>query len=417
MSTTSTVGRIGQKSSEGNSNHRNHSVRNEVGATVAKLLNYCKAEGWAGYDPYDVLNSRLFKALPFLNYRVPRILFTQAFKRSPVNLRPLLLVPKTVNAKGVALFLSAFLKLSDAGQGSYEDLCTSMVDRLSDLRFPDDQYSCWGYSFPWQTRTIVVPAGTPNLVCTLFVANALLDMYEQRGDQRCFSMAVSSAHYILDKLYWYEDAGKCGFDYPQPGLRSQIHNANLLASAFLCRVCKLTGETGMLGPALNVARYSAAAQQSDGSWFYGEKPSQHWIDNFHTGYNLSALRQIGEYLGTDEFLPYVEKGFEFYKSHFIREDGVARYFHEKTYPIDIHCIAQSILTLLEFQYLDSENEARAISVFKWAMQNMWDEHGFFYYRALRSFKVKTSYMRWSQAWMLLALSTLLCELNSTETAN
>jgi len=49
----------------------------------------------------------------------------------------------------------------------------------------------------------------------------------------------------------------------------------------------------------------------------------------------------------------------------------------------------------------------ARSVFKWAMTNMWDERGFYYYRVYRAGTVRTSYMRWSQAWMLLALSELV----------
>jgi hypothetical protein len=49
------------------------------------------------------------------------------------------------------------------------------------------------------------------------------------------------------------------------------------------------------------------------------------------------------------------------------------------------------------------------SVLGWAMKHMWDSRGFFYYRVLRSCTIRTSYMRWSQAWMLLALSALLCE--------
>ena len=40
---------------------------------------------------------------------------------------------------------------------------------------------------------------------------------------------------------------------------------------------------------------------------------------------------------------------------------------------------------------------------------MWDERGFFYYRVLRFGTIRTSYMRWSQAWMLLALATLLAD--------
>jgi hypothetical protein len=48
----------------------------------------------------------------------------------------------------------------------------------------------------------------------------------------------------------------------------------------------------------------------------------------------------------------------------------------------------------------------ADAVFAWAMNHMWDDRGFFYYRVLRTLTIRTPYMRWSQAWMLLALSQL-----------
>jgi hypothetical protein len=41
------------------------------------------------------------------------------------------------------------------------------------------------------------------------------------------------------------------------------------------------------------------------------------------------------------------------------------------------------------------------------MTHMRDQVGYFYYRKLPMGTNKISYMRWSQAWMLLALSTLL----------
>jgi hypothetical protein len=105
----------------------------------------------------------------------------------------------------------------------------------------------------------------------------------------------------------------------------------------------------------------------------------------------------------------MERGFTFYRNHFFREDGAPKYFHNRTYPIDIHSVAQSIITLLAFQDLNPDNLTLARSVFQWAMDRMWNERGFFYYRVLRLCTVRTSYMRWSQAWMLLALSTLLTE--------
>jgi len=375
--------------------------------SAERLLAYCRTQGWAGYDPYDALNSRLLKTIPFLDFRIPRIALTQLLKRSPFNVRPLLAVPKTQNPKALGLFLKAALKLDRHGLIDDNQMATGFVDRLIELRSPNARHWCWGYSFPWQTRTIVVPTGTPNLVCTTFVTDALLDMYDQRGDARCLEMARSAASYIADDLYWFGDDGIASFDYPLPGLRSRIHNANFLAAALLSRVWTHTRESRLLDVALAVARYSARRQRSDGSWVYGEAVTQQWVDNFHTGYNLGGLRALAAYAETDEFDEFIRRGLEFYLAHFIREDGAPAYFHNQLYPIDVHCVAQSVITLAEFQDADSRCLAMAYSVFEWAMKHMWDERGFFYYRVLRLGTIRTSYMRWSQAWMLLAIATLL----------
>lgn len=394
-------------------------MQNRSAETAAlKLVAYCQKNNWAGYDPYDALNSRAIQKLPFLDTRLTRLAATQILKRSPINLRPVMLIPRLQNPKAIGLFLSAFLKLSTIGTIRTEDLIHRMINRLIDLRSQDIAYWCWGYSFPWQARLQkeTVAKGAPNLVCTSFVANALLDAYEQMQEPQCLNMAASAAEYILNELYWTrDDSPVAGFAYPVPEVRINTYNANFLASALLCRVYQHTREEKFLGPALKAARYSAAQQQADGSWYYGEAPSQRWIDNFHTGYNLCALQAIGRYAGTTEFESGVQRGVEFYRNHFFREDGAAKYFHNRSYPVDIHCVAQSIITLLAFKDLDPSNVELTRRVFEWAMNHMWDDRGFFYYRVFRLFTVRTSFMRWSQAWMLLAIATLLCE--STARAN
>src|SRR5437867_2218329 len=78
---------------------------------------------------------------------------------------------------------------------------------------------------------IVVPRGAPNLVCSSFVANALLDAYEQRQESRYLTMSLSAAEYIKNELYWTEGSSVAGFSYPLASLRAQIHNANFLAAA------------------------------------------------------------------------------------------------------------------------------------------------------------------------------------------
>src|ERR1700730_16190138 len=105
-----------------------------IQAAALGLLTYCQANNWAGYEPYDALNSPIVSALPLVNSRVSRLVLTQALKRSPINIRSLLLIPKTQNPKAIGLFLSAFVKLSNIGMASHEDYIGLMVERLVALR-------------------------------------------------------------------------------------------------------------------------------------------------------------------------------------------------------------------------------------------------------------------------------------------
>jgi hypothetical protein len=168
----------------------------------------------------------------------------------------------------------------------------------------------------------------------------------------------------------------------------------------------MIGESKFLGPALDATRYSVSRQHPDGAWDYGEAAFQHWIDNFHTGYNLVALTHISNHVGTKEFDASIRHGLDFYTSHFFRDDGAPRYYHDATFPIDIHSVAQSIITLIELEDLSEGNVDLARSVLKWAMTHLRAARGYFFYQKRRRILVRIPFMRWSQAWMLLALATL-----------
>jgi hypothetical protein len=379
----------------------------EVEGAISALLAYCQASGWAGVDPYDALNSRLFRLTPLDNHKISRLVFVQLMKRLPVNIRPLLMIDQAQNPKAIALILMALLKLESCGFPGAAALVPELIETALALRSPESDYWCWGYSFPWQSRSVLVPRSAPNLVATVFVANALVDAYQQGRGAQCMTAALSAGRYLARELYWSEGSGLAGFSYPLPRLRTRIHNANLLAAALLSRLSRLTGEAGLIEPALAAARYSVSCQRPDGAWSYGEDRGQGWVDNFHTGYNLCALKGLSEHLSTDEFEPPLNHGFQFYRRHFFRKDGAPRYFHDRTYPIDIHSVAQSIITLLELKDRDRENLALAETVLEWALRHMRHREGFFYFQKLPLYKNRISYMRWSQAWMLLALSTLL----------
>ena len=167
-------------------------MENKVIESFNKLRAYCEAEKYKGWDPYDGLNSKLAHALlPLKHSAILRLCIIQGFKRCPVNLRRLALVPKEYNAKGVGLFLQGYcnlykiVKSQEAGVEGREardkrledekeilDKITFLADLLLemrlDLKFPSEYHgACWGYNFDWQARRLFLfPAYTPTVVAT-----------------------------------------------------------------------------------------------------------------------------------------------------------------------------------------------------------------------------------------------------------
>ena len=372
---------------------------------ITGLLDYCRWNDWAGFDPFDGLNSQVFAALPFLHNRIGRLVFIQAMKRSPLNFRPLLLVPRAENPKGLAVFVSALIVLSKTEVIQNDDDIAHLIERLVALRSKDRPHFCWGYNFDWQSRAFFLPKFVPNIICTTFAGNALLDACDKFGNARYLDMAISAGNFLLDGLNVTRTGDGLCFSYT-PLDNGRVHNANLLGAAYLSRLYSLTKESKFLEPAEQAVRFSTRRQNKDGSWAYGEDKTQRWIDHFHTGYNLVALKRFSEYTGEKHVLENIENGFRFYRENLFTEDGLPKYYHNRLYPIDIHAIAYSIITLCEFRDLDKGNLDLAKRIFTWSAKEMQGREGCFFYQKSRHFKNRIPYMRWSQAWMLYALAIL-----------
>jgi len=365
-------------------------------------LAYCRSHAWSGHDPYDALNSRLLRSLGLLRWPLPRLAATQFLKRCPVNLRGLLGVPREQNPKGIAVFLAAMVRLHGVGLAGEQDV-RALAARLIELRSVNQPRSCWGYNFDWQTRTYLVPRGTPNIVCTTFAANALLDAYDAFGDPGWLDAAQTAGAFLLEGLHTTRDGDTLCFSYT-PLVPSEVHNASLLGAALLARLHTYQPSEEFRSAAVAATRYALKRQRPDGSWPYGEGAKQRWIDSFHTGFNLMALERVRECLGMTECEPAIRSGYRFYLDHFFESDGRAKYFHNSTYPIDAHSIAQALVTLTGLAAYDDRSLAVASKVCEWALGNMRAPQGWFYYQKWRWWTNRINYMRWSQAWMLLGLA-------------
>ena len=145
-------------------------------------------------------------------------------------------------------------------------------------------------------------------------------------------------------------------------------------------------------------------QHEDGSWYYAEADIQHWIDSFHTGFNLEAIRHFLRLGEAEEYRSAYEKGVRYYEDNFFLADGTPKYYHDRVYPIDIHAPAQAIV------FFSGEGEKYrdfTERILSWLLNNMWDERGYFYFRKGKFLVNKIPYMRWSQAWCFHALASYL----------
>lgn len=390
--------------------------------SIVKLKGYCEAEGFRGWDPYDGLNSRVFQALPWLKQSaLCRLVVIQGFKRCPVNLRRLALVPKQYNAKGLGLAVQAYANLLKsvaakpelaAELGSEEELrarLRELADLLLTLRSEGPYHgACWGYNFDWQARTVFLfPRFTPTVVATTFCATALLDAADVLGDKRLEEVALSAAEFVMHDLHRTPQAsGGFLFSYSPLAGNDTVYNASLLGSKLLAQAYARTDKKEYLEAARESVKACCAAQGADGSWVYGMMPKQNWIDSFHTGYNLDALMAYQEQTGDTAFADNISRGLDYYLKNFFLPDGSPKYYNNRQYPIDIHCPGQLFVTLARLNCFSAHRDL-AEKVLGWTISHMQAPKGYFYYQLKRGVNSRISYMRWSNAFMFNALSWYL----------
>jgi len=374
-------------------------------AAYDQLFSWCQQRDFAGHDPFDALNSRLFQATPLAQSRNARFIWTQVVKRSPADPRALIGVPSERNAKGIALFtLAQIANHRRVNTTESQAAVRNFLDGLRSMKIDGYSGACWGYNFDWQSRNFFAPRNTPTIVPTAFAARALIEA-GSHGDE-----ARSVCEFIMKDLPRPVDTeAEVCFSYA-PNTNTRIFNASLLAAEVLASVGKQTGETELIDLADRAARYVVNNQQPDGSWSYGTDPKQSWIDNFHTAYVLFSLKRIIDVSSrAHEFQSALEHGYRYWKNTFFLADGWPKYYDHDLYPADAHAAASAIVTFLECRELDNDALSMARKVANWTIQNLRDSRGFFYYQRRRFYTVRKPYMRWTQAWMLYALSRLLEE--------
>jgi hypothetical protein len=380
---------------------------------------------YAGYDPHDFLASPLVRAAT-LGSRWAGVAWTQVGKRLPVQLRSLLRVPALRNPKAVGLVLAGRARLERSDAVSASTWTAGGVAAVDEMVWWLERVGVrgyggvgWGYPFPWANREFMVPAGTPSSVATAFVGHGLLDLAETlRGRGPAAAPVARLAGRLADEAGGFLAGGLARIPGPAdtfcfsytPLDRRAVHNASLLAASLLARLQGVARpEAASVREPVELARratlFTLAAQRPDGSWPYGVAARDGWVDSFHTGYVLLALEEVARHLEVPALEEAVERGVAYWRAAFFQGPAVSHRPGGR-YPVDTHAVAQAILTFLGLRHRvpGAVEEARRLG--RWAVTEMRDPAGFYYYQHHGGWRNRLPYMRWVQAWMYRALVEL-----------
>jgi len=388
-------------------------MKEYIDSSLGKVSAWVEGHGYRAYDPGDGQLSWL-RRLTFGQLALERAL-TAAVLRSPFNIRPLIGIPPHTSTKGMGYMAWGYLlRYRLSRDDRFARLAEDCLQWLISHRSPGFPDYCWGNEFTFTTRAGRLPPHSPTIVWSGLIGQAFMEGFEQLGKSQYLEVATSICEWIMKLPREETDSGTC-LSYVSFMQRS-IHNSNMLGAALLARVGAAADRPDMVELARHAMHYSCARQLPDGAWYYGEDPKYHWIDNFHTGYNLDSLKRYAQYSADSSFDAALGNGYRYFRATFFEADGRPRYYHDRTLPIDIQCASQAIDTLAYFCDRDGTSLELACRVAHWTIDHMQDADGHFYYRDLGWTKVKTPMFHWGQGTMFKALANLRLRLEASAAA-
>jgi hypothetical protein len=372
--------------------------------SLTRVIRWVVDHDYMGYEPADGNSSVLF---PLTGGRIPAMrVLQQIVLRAPFNIRPLLGVRPHESAIGRGYMAWAFSSIyRRTGSPAAREQAHACLAWLLANRAQGYDECCWGDPYEYATRSGRRPRGEPILIWTALIGLAFLDAFEVWGDNQYRSIAESIGRWMLKLPVEQTGSGLC-LSYVA-FRQSSIHNANVMGAAFLARLAAATGDRQAQAVARSAMAYTCTRQRSDGSWFYAEASKYWWIDNFHTGYNLSALKIYRDASADHAFDVQLLRGLRYFKTAFFEADGRPKYFHDRTQPVDIQCASQAIETLVSLSDVDPTCLPLALQVAEWTVANLQTSDGHFCYRHLGWAKVRTPMLHWGQGTMAKALAVTL----------
>ncbi len=386
-------------------------VSDKIWQSIEKLDKWLTANGWEGYDPYDLRGTPAFlkvSQIKFLNIPQKGLFFLES--AAPRLLRKLFFVQKRINAKAMGLFADSYLDLYKiTGKTSFWDKAQETIQWLETNYSRQYSGKSWGYPFNWQSN-VLIPAGTPSSVVTATIGNAFWNFYKYTGAENYLTTCTDICDFFEENLNIYQSGNdRICFSYT-PLDDFQVHNANLFVAEFLIRVGREVGNDQWIELGRKALNFTLSEQNEDGSicyWGKEQSKSCH-MDHYHSGFEIQSLYSIWKLTDEQKIYRAVKRYYEFYLHHFFEAKTIPKFRPTQTYPINIHACAESILCNATLSTDFPEGNDYLKNEALWTISNMQDRMGYFYYKIQKygwiKRKIKIPYLRWGQAWMLRGLT-------------
>jgi hypothetical protein len=394
-------------------------ISSDILKSILKLDSWIAQTGWKGYDPYDI------KAVPWILeltekgnnskfWAFFREFVFEFFYTLPVLSRKLFRINKEINPKAMGLFSTGYLDLYKITNNKlFFEKSMYCLDWLMDNKIKVSDGNGWGYPFEWQSGQRI-PRNTPNGIVTTAVGDAFWNFYQYTNDKKYLDECIQICKFLVSLPVDKIDAEKICFSYT-PVFMNHVHNLNLFVAEFLIKTGVYVNNDDWIESGIKAVNYTVSSQKENGLFDYNgpPEPAQKHFDNYHTGFVLRMLHSIDKLIEREDVKVALKKGYNSYITNFFENETIPKLTPKKTYRIDIHSCAESILCLSTLSDIFAEAIQRAGKVLNWSIENLQDNTGYFYYGILKSrltgikFKSKIPYLRWGQAWMLRAISRYL----------
>jgi hypothetical protein len=377
------------------------------------LRGWVEAEGWVGWDPFDVRAHPFYQRLSARARSerwVDRAFLNVAYRaeqRFPLAVRRLGRIRPEINAMGMGYFANGYIQLGEHGDERAAAEGDARLAWLLEHPSPSTRALGWGYPFDWQS-SVFIPAGTPSSVVTCSVADALRSRHYVRAEEGDDARFHAIGRFIVEDLRMLDGGADTGCFSYTPLDTSRVHNASMMAAEYLVWAGGHLGEAAWLELGHRALRYTADDQEPSGAWDYWGPPDRgrRHVDPYHTGFVIRMLLRAYESTGVALYREREIAGYAYFVKHLFT-DGRPVATEDRAYPINIFSVAEGLLTFVAAAEHDPDADRRIESLVTWARAEMQNPDGYFYYLWSPNHVNRLPMMRWSQATMFLALAAVV----------